>query len=1204
MAAVGTKSVGSGGCNNSSMTLYEFLLEAELLHYYDLLKNSLKIATVSQLKYVEEEDLLSVGMTKPEQRRLRKYFQKYFPQTYLKKIKKMILPKNKEESEANYALVDANDNRPSVRVPSKHIISADSLVINKELGVGEFGVVQQGVWTNEDGERVQVAIKCLSKQRMQNNPMDFLKEAVIMHSIDHKHIVRLYGAVLETDSLMLVTELAPLRSLLECLKEPALRQSFPIISLCEFAYQICDGMQYLESKRLIHRDLAARNILVFTKNKIKISDFGLSRALGVGKDYYQTNFNVNLKLPIAWCAPECINYLRFTSASDIWAYGVTLWEMFSYGFQPWAALTGQQILEAIDEPSCQRLEQPECCPKEYYSIMLKCWEHDPAKRPKFSEISKMLPDCKPELVQVVKENTDVLPDGSPAKSKKEYLNYKVGDIITILDKKPVSASSTSSLLSSSPASFSSISSMSFDNQISWWKGALSNGKTGLFNPSNSVAYLGQNLPAAGNNPTNGASNSLSSSFIRGILDSRSGQNSNSLYSSRRRIKPEMISRPQNDLKHTGHVGADGAFFGDISFLGDKYHQLPKQSAYKLLDDKPERSSLTRTSSDLSDKTPLIKKYSSSVVEGKSGPASEQWADSLKSSPKFLRDVLRVKNGVDSNHEYHEIGDDDGFGCLESPQFETLDFGPSLMDEVFKELEIIKPDFVSDISEQQKTINDCNTNVKNELKEIANKLAINKDTNKKKQPTVKPISAADQQTLDSAIAMAQELACRTMLEEGKVVGHSSSLDNGPNSAESPRTPTSPNKKKFSFKFKNSPKIERRNFSEQTENIPDIQSTITDAAKELYNTLIEKGEGLERSKSDVQDKRNLSSNYSTHYNSYSHDSSDAENECIEANPLRMIRSGVTVIPKVRGNKQRFTAAPQTASLARLTANVNRSALGAPPPIPNSADVMSQNLLPLPPRDRTKPQPVLKHHHRKHPLVLPHSLTSESTDNEPVMSTFKPHIPVLKQVSCPEPPASYVNSLIQKSVEEKSQSCASPKKTAPIPPPKPARSFLIEDSFELQIQNAVDQTDYTPASGAQSSVESSATNQEPYNGSKEQQSNNHHVSCEDLLDFSFDRPSMHRTWGREKGSESDEVRVMQKVLANEVQLSAEECIHILHETNWNVHNAIKCIRLRETLKMHSIFLDCNWAEMLAKFNWNVRQASNYLIATQCLPEDTTEV
>lgn len=83
----------------------------------------------------------------------------------------------------------------------------------------------------------------------------------------------------------------------------------------------------------VYRDLAARNILVFSKSKVKISDFGLSRALNVGKTYYQTNFNVNLKLPIAWSSPESINFLRFTSASDIWAFGVCMWEIFSYGFQ-------------------------------------------------------------------------------------------------------------------------------------------------------------------------------------------------------------------------------------------------------------------------------------------------------------------------------------------------------------------------------------------------------------------------------------------------------------------------------------------------------------------------------------------------------------------------------------------------------------------------------------------------------------------------------------------------------------------------------------------------------------------------------------------------------------------------------------------------------------------------------------------------------
>lgn len=495
----------------------------------------MKVQTTAQLKYVTEEDLNAIGMSKPEMRRLKKYFQKHFPQNYLSKFKKMLLPKREEQTPGALSMLpEERQDRPSIRVPNKHMIPADAIIVNKELGTGEFGVVQQGVWTN-DGERIQVAIKCLSRERMQNNPIEFLKEAAIMHAIDHEHIVRLYGVVLDTNSLMLVTELAPLRSLLECLKEPSLRSSFPVLSLCDFAVQIADGMQYLEAKRLIHRDLAARNILVFSKNKVKISDFGLSRALGVGKDYYQTNFNVNLKLPIAWCAPECISYLKFTSASDVWAYGVTLWEIFSYGFQPWAALTGHQILEAIDEPNFQRLEQPECCPKDYFSLMQQCWQHESQKRPKFSELINLLPDLKPEQVQAVQDNTEP-----------NQLAYRQSDIITVLDK---------------------------GSGNSLWKGVLNNGKTGFFNPAHTIAYLGSNLPS--NKP---------GEFTR-------GDGKNAFSSQRRKIRTDMISSPQGDLKHTGHVGLDGAYFGDISFLGGKYPHLPRQvvTPYKPQEDATDNS---------------------------------------------------------------------------------------------------------------------------------------------------------------------------------------------------------------------------------------------------------------------------------------------------------------------------------------------------------------------------------------------------------------------------------------------------------------------------------------------------------------------------------------------------------------------------------------------------------------------------------------
>ncbi|CAK9818260.1 Activated Cdc42 kinase-like [Anthophora plagiata] len=756
-----------GMSRNTGPGLYEFLMEAELQHYYPGIRGDLKVQTTAQLKYVTEEDLNAIGMSKPEMRRLKKYFQKHFPQNYLSKFKKMLLPKREEPTTGALTMLpEERQDRPPIRVPNKHMIPADAIIVNKELGTGEFGVVQQGVWTN-DGERIQVAIKCLSRERMQNNPIEFLKEAAIMHAIDHEHIVRLYGVVLDTNSLMLVTELAPLRSLLECLKEPSLRTSFPVLSLCDFAVQIADGMQYLEAKRLIHRDLAARNILVFSKNKVKISDFGLSRALGVGKDYYQMNFNVNLKLPIAWFAPECISYLKFTSASDVWAYGVTLWEMFSYGFQPWAALTGHQILEAIDEPNFQRLEQPECCPKDYFSLMQQCWQHEPSKRPKFSELINLLPDLKPEQVQAVQDSTEV-----------GQLVYRQGDVITVLDK-----GSSNTL----------------------WKGVLNNGKTGFFNPAHTIAYLGSNLPS--NKP---------GEFTR-------GDGKNAFSSQRRKIRTDMISSPQGDLKHTGHVGLDGAYFGDIGFLGGKYPHLPRQvvTPYKPQEDVTDNSSQAMNQDARSTETNReLLRDNRSVQQDTHNKHESLWSDANSevchvanlSKQSVPLNVASNNDTLGADHEYHEISDEENQDSpLRFDKTLNFDFGPSLlaeMDQMFRSLGSSPPPPppVHPLSSEHES-----SNVRNELREIQAKQG-----SKKKQATVspinvKPISAADQKTLYSAIAMAQELTARSMTD----------LEHPP---ESPRTPASPSRRrKFSFKLphQHSPKPDRRHFSEEAASIPDIQ-----------------------------------------------------------------------------------------------------------------------------------------------------------------------------------------------------------------------------------------------------------------------------------------------------------------------------------------------------------------------------------------------
>ncbi|KAL5970610.1 Activated Cdc42 kinase-like [Taenia solium] len=645
---------GSGGGRRSRedqrdsyQDLYDFLNAADLEEYYTVFSKHLKIRMVNQLKYVTDVELVEMGMSRPEMRRLRRHFEKECPQTAMGKLKKKLARSTSARPPPRYQRASTEppaDDRESIfgdssGISGYRIIPAFELELTSPLGQGEFGRVHQasrcstwsgpvcfidegceGSWRPASmGRQLQVAVKVLDLERFPTKMDDFLKEAAIMNSLDHPDIVRLYGICVAPNCLRLVsglsvtsspilylmhdlvTELAPLRSLLECLREPDLRASFPVATLHNFAIQIARGMAYLEEERLVHRDLAARNILVFAKDRlwdyligilrptmhfeslvlclvpsqVKIGDFGLSRALQLGKSYYQTNFNANLRLPIAWCALEAIHELRFTSASDVWSYGVTLWEMFTYGFVPWAGLSGRQILEAVDIPNCRRLTQPDTCPDAVFdAVMRACWNHEPTSRPTFTQLVEMLPHLSPQAWCVVEDGGETEP--APPRTVQDIRNLLTenapqnGNTVadTGADDVANSAAQNDKILLRVRAG-ETVYVLSKKDPELWKVVSHSTCQVGYVPPEN-LRIVADTTDTTALRPsgTNQHRNHHASTLSRMRLRfSRRESNRNSPRGGKK-FNRDLISLPQNDFRHVGHVGADGTMFGDVGFSLD------------------------------------------------------------------------------------------------------------------------------------------------------------------------------------------------------------------------------------------------------------------------------------------------------------------------------------------------------------------------------------------------------------------------------------------------------------------------------------------------------------------------------------------------------------------------------------------------------------------------------------------------------------
>ncbi|CAI4228791.1 unnamed protein product [Auanema sp. JU1783] len=267
--------------------------------------------------------------------------------------------------------------------PDEWEVDRSEIVMHNKLGGGQYGDVYEGFWKRHEKT---VAVKTLKEEAMALH--DFLAEAAIMKDLHHRNLVQLLGVCTREAPFYIITEFMCNGNLLEYLRKTD-RSKLPPTVLMYMATQIASAMAYLESRNFIHRDLAARNCLVGNENIVKVADFGLARFMR--EDTYTAH--AGAKFPIKWTAPEGLAFNTFSTKSDVWAFGVLLWEIATYGMAPYPGVDLSNVYSLLEKGF--RMDAPPGCPSSVYRLMLQCWNWSPSDRPRFSDIHMSLESLFP-----------------------------------------------------------------------------------------------------------------------------------------------------------------------------------------------------------------------------------------------------------------------------------------------------------------------------------------------------------------------------------------------------------------------------------------------------------------------------------------------------------------------------------------------------------------------------------------------------------------------------------------------------------------------------------------------------------------------------------------------------------------------------------------------------------------------------------------